>query len=191
MIAYQQDQRRLISAVPIENIEGMVVLAEVYDSEGVFIGIANAVKPEPETASVVMTIQNGSVEPVDITVNILGKMRYEHSELYTPITSEIITAKVDQGKEYVINFNMLDYDDIKVETSGWANYVHLLSQKIEKSQFTSLDGIVVGGDGLVQVTVPCDFRFLKPGEYVLLFNVESYGIIGEDVLVIKDLSDVI
>jgi hypothetical protein len=86
---------------------------------------------------------------------------------------------------------MLDYDDIKVETSGWENYVHLLSQKIEKSQFTSLAGVVVGDAQHVEVSIPCDFRFLKPGEYVLLFNVEGYGIIGEDVLVIKDLSDVI
>ncbi len=191
MIGYQKDQKRSITAVPTENIDGMVVLAEVYDADGAYKGIANAVKPVPETASVVMTIQNGSVQTVDITVNISGKMRYEHSVAYTPITSQIITAQIDQGKEYVINFDMLDYDDIKVETTGWVNYVHLLSQKIEKSQFTSLVGVVVGGAEQVEVSIPCDFRFLEPGEYVLLFNAEGYGIIGEDVLVIKDLSDVI
>jgi hypothetical protein len=180
---YQSDIKRNVYTTPTVNVSGEIILAKLYKGTE-FKGILNTVKPDPETASAVLTIDNDSGGDVDITVTILGKMRWE--DTWTQIHQEVVSA-LGNGTptDYTVSFDQSDYDDIRLEYSGVVANVVVSASTIENSPFSSLTGVVVGGDAGVQITIPCDARAFESGdEYSVVFEAEQTGLIGKERAVV-------
>jgi len=183
--AFTHDVKRSIEATPSEDITGLTVLAKVYQEtdEGiVYKGIANTVKPDPETAKVTLNVSNTNGASEDLLVTVRAKYRYE--DAYTQVAEETLSIAVSAGADYEVAFDMGDYDDVQVEILTVPSGVHIINHQVDKSQFSSLVGVVVGGGAEEAVVIPCDFRAFEAGEYSIVFVAEGYGVIGRDILVV-------
>lgn len=179
--AYTEDIQRAISVTPTVDITGQTVLAKVY-KDGEYAGIANTVKPEPATASAVLSINNGGAGAEQVTVTILTK--YRHEEEYTEVHSEVIDVAVGSA-EYEVTYDQQDKEDVKAVLSDIGANCVVESLSVQQSQFTDLEGIVVGGAADEEVVIPCDFRDFEPGDdYSIVFVASNYGVIGRDVLIL-------
>lgn len=179
--AFTSDKQRVISTTPTVNVSGQVILAKVYEGTK-YLGIANAVKPDPATARITITYTMSGLNPA-AQVIIEAKYRYESAWTAISTTFHVLTEGV--GNTLNLTYDMEAYDDVRVRLgSGWGATQYATGIDIEKAQFTSLDGMVVGGVANEQIDIPCDFREFEAGERSIVFEAADYGVIGRDVLVL-------
>lgn len=180
--AYTEDIQRGISVTPTVDITGQTVLAKVY-KDGVYVGIANTVRPDPETSTATLNITNANAGALNRIVTILAK--YRHETVYTSIKQQTINVAPGTAN-YEVSYDQKDKEDVKLEINESALTL-VNSVSLEQAQFNDLVGLVVGGAANEEVVIPCDFRRFEAGsDYSLVFVAANYGVIGRDVLILFD-----
>ena len=180
--AHIQDISRVVSVTPPFDVTGQLITAHVY-KDGDYMGVAKTVKPDVSSA-VKMNISNNGGGLEAIRIRVLAKLRYQ--ENYTEVANEFINIEVGTG-DYEVRFDQEDKINIRVEFSDVGANLFVNSFNVESKQYTSIEGLVVGGEAGVEVAVPCDFRGFEPGdEYSLVFVAENYGVLAKEILIIYD-----
>lgn len=175
--AFTQDIKRIIEVIPVQDVSGEPIYAKLY-LDGCYQGIANTVRPDEDSAQVIITADNTTGTPVDTTLTIYGKYRFQSA--FNQLEQTTVTINPGSNIKKTVAFNPEDYDEFK---TSLGTPINLNSIEILKRQYQTVDGIVIGGKAKEAIAVPCDFRRFEPDEdYSIVFVAEQTGVIARDIL---------
>jgi hypothetical protein len=176
--AFTQDIQRIIEVTPVQDVSGEVIQAKLY-LDGCYKGLANTIRPEEDSAQVLLDLNNSASSKEPITATVHGKYRFDDG--YTKLKQKTVHVSASSTQTKTISFDPQDYNEFRVLFNN--SFVDVKGVTVLKRQYKVTSGIVVGGQAQEKIAVPCDFRrFVPAPDYHIIFVAEDTGVIGRDML---------